>query len=57
MEYLRGGRILRVNLTEGKVATEPVSSYTGRFIGGQGINAKILFDGLNPGVKPFDAEK
>lgn len=56
MGYLYGGRILRVNLTDGKTTTEPVESYTDRFIGGKGINAKILFDGVNPSTGPFDAE-
>ncbi|MFC1916832.1 aldehyde ferredoxin oxidoreductase family protein [Chloroflexota bacterium] len=56
MGYLRGGRILRVNLTEGKVTTEPVGSYTDRFIGGKGINNKILFDSANSGTEPFDDE-
>lgn len=56
MGYLRGGRILRINLTERKAATEQVDSYTDRFIGGKAINNKILFDSLNPSVGPFDPE-
>ncbi|MHB1128115.1 MAG: aldehyde ferredoxin oxidoreductase family protein [Bacillota bacterium] len=56
MGYLRGGSILRVNLSERKVTTEPVESYTDRFIGGKAINNKILFDSLSPSVGPFDAE-
>jgi len=56
MGYLYGGQILRVNLTEGKVTTEPVATYTDRFIGGKGINAKILFDEVSSSTKPFDAE-
>lgn len=55
MGYLRGGRILRVNLTEGKANTEPVEFYTERFIGGKGIDIKILFDRVNPSTGPFDA--
>ena len=56
MEYLRAGQILRVNLTERKVSHEPVAPYVDRFIGGKGINLKILFDGIKLGTKPFDAE-
>ena len=56
MGYLRGGRILRVNLTKRKATTEPVDSYVERFIGGKGINSKILFDGVKPGTKPFDPD-
>jgi len=56
MEYLYGGKILRVDLTEGKTAAESVYSYTDRFIGGKGINAKILFDEVDTDTKPYDAE-
>jgi aldehyde:ferredoxin oxidoreductase len=56
MGQLYGGRILRVNLTEGTATTEPVASYADRFIGGKGINAKILFDEVSPDIRPFDAE-
>jgi len=56
MKYLRGGRILRVNLTDGTISTEPVESYAARFTGGKGINAKLLFDGVEPSTAPFDAE-
>jgi aldehyde:ferredoxin oxidoreductase len=54
MEYLRGGRILRVNLTDGKIRCDPVRPYVDRFVGGKGINLKILFDNLERGIKPFD---
>ena len=55
MGHLYGGRILRVNLTEGTATTEPVAPYADRFIGGKGINAKILFDEVDPATGPFDA--
>ena len=55
MKHLHAGRILRVNLTDRKVSSEPVDSYE-RFIGGKGINMKILFDGLGAVTKPFEAE-
>jgi aldehyde:ferredoxin oxidoreductase len=56
MSYLYGGRILRVNLSDGKITTEPTASYAERFIGGKGINAKILFDEVELHTQPFDAE-
>ena len=55
MGYLRGGSILRVNLTEGETTTEPVESYAEKFIGGKGINMKLFFDLINPATAPFDA--
>jgi len=56
MEYLRAGQILRVNLTDRKVTREPVAPYVDRFIGGKGINLKLLFDGVEQATRPFDAE-
>lgn len=56
MSYLRGGRILRVNLTDNTATTESVASFTDRFIGGKGINVKLLFDGVDPSSEgPFEA--
>jgi len=55
MEYLHAGRILRVNLTEERVSFGPAAPYE-RFIGGKGINLKILFDGVEASTKPLDAE-
>jgi len=54
MQYLRAGRILKVNLTEGRITTEPVDAHADRFVGGKGINAKLLFDSLTPAAGPFD---
>ena len=45
MDYLHAGRILKVNLTDRTHETEPVSSYD-LFVGGKGINVKLLFDGV-----------
>ena len=50
------GRILRVNLTTGKTASEPTSKYSRGFVGGRGINARILFDEVHPDVGCFDPE-
>ena len=48
------GSILRVDLTNQEYTWEPVSSYIDHFVGGRGINVKLLFDGVEPDVKPFD---
>ncbi|MDO8671539.1 MAG: aldehyde ferredoxin oxidoreductase N-terminal domain-containing protein [Dehalococcoidia bacterium] len=56
MANLYAGRILRVNLTDGRVSTESTAPYAERFIGGKGINAKLLFDGVEPETRPFDPD-
>ena len=53
--YLRGGSILRIDLTEGRIDAEPVASRTDLFIGGKGINTRMLLAGVSPGTDPFDA--
>jgi len=50
------GKILRVDLTNQELTTEPTIRYAERFIGGRGINAWILFNELDPETKPFDSE-
>jgi aldehyde:ferredoxin oxidoreductase len=48
------GKILRVNLTTGKLTTEPLAEDVARkYIGGRGLSAKILFDELKPGIDPL----
>ena len=56
MTYLYSGAILRVDLTNRKITKEPTSSYASEFLGGRGINIKILYDGVPPEVKPLDPE-
>lgn len=51
-----GGEILRVNLSTGKISTEPTARYAKRFVGGRGINAWILFNELGPSVGCYDPE-
>ena len=55
-DYLRAGWILRVNLTEGTATREEVGTHADKFVGGKGINAKILFDGVEPSIKALDPE-
>ena len=48
------GSILRVNLSTGKVATEPLpEDLVKNFIGGRGIAAKLLYDEMEPGTDPL----
>jgi aldehyde:ferredoxin oxidoreductase len=54
--YGYAGRILRVDLTKGEITTESTMKYADRFVGGRGINAWILFNELDPKVKPLDPE-
>jgi aldehyde:ferredoxin oxidoreductase len=54
MGYLYGGTILIIDLTNEKISRKPTSLYADKFLGGRGINAKIIYDELKPGVKPLD---
>jgi len=54
MPYMYGGTILLVNLSESKVSREPTSSYSGEYLGGRGINSKLLYDGVPPEIEAFD---
>lgn len=47
-------KILRVDLSSGKIATEPTMKYVKRFLGGRGINQWILYKEVKPGISPFD---
>ena len=50
------GKILRIDLSVGKSWTEETKPYTRLFIGGKGINVKIMYDEVGPQVGPFDPE-
>ena len=50
------GKILRVDLSLGKVSTMPTAAYVPKFVGGLGIAAKIAWDELGPGVDAFAPE-
>jgi aldehyde:ferredoxin oxidoreductase len=54
--YGYAGSILRVNLTNGKIWTEPTEKYANRWIGGRAINTWILLNELNPEVKWNDPQ-
>jgi len=49
------GKVLRVNLSKGTSAVEPLNfEEARRFIGGRGLAAKMLFDEVPPEVSPLD---
>jgi aldehyde:ferredoxin oxidoreductase len=51
------GKILRINLTNGKITEEPLEESVARkFLGGRGLGAYILFNELKPGIDPFGPE-
>ena len=52
--YSFAGKILRVNLSNGEIRTEPTSKYGHDWLGGPGIAVKILYDELGSWVTPFD---
>jgi aldehyde:ferredoxin oxidoreductase len=51
------GRVLRVNLSSGKIARETVpESIAADFIGGRGYGIRYLYDELTPGTDPLGEE-
>jgi aldehyde:ferredoxin oxidoreductase len=51
------GKVLRVNLSNEKISTEPINrEWTKRFIGGKGLGARYLFEELKPGVDPLSPD-
>jgi aldehyde:ferredoxin oxidoreductase len=49
------GKILRVDLSTGKISSEDTAKYKD-FLGGTGLGYKILWDEVKPGTKAFDPE-
>ena len=54
--YGWAGKILRVDLSTGRINEIPTSKYVPRFVGGWGIAAKIAWDELPPEIGAFDPE-
>ena len=50
------GKVLRVNLTEGEIWTEPSVEYGRKYIGGRGIAARLAWEEIPAGIGPFDPE-
>jgi len=55
--FAYAGKILRVDLTTGKVKTERLSEKTAKsYIGGIGLGIRLLMDNSKPGTDPFDPD-
>ena len=53
--FAYAGKILRVNLTTGKISTGPLSEKMAKeYIGGIGLGIRLLMDNSKPGTDPFD---
>ncbi len=50
------GKVLRVDLSSGKISSIDTSRYLPQYIGGLGLAAKIAWDELKPGTGPFDPD-
>jgi len=51
------GRILRVNLTSGRMTDEALNEdVLRRYVGGLGLAVKIMYDEVSPSVRPLDPE-
>lgn len=50
------GKILRVDLTSGKITEQRTETYTPKFIGGRAMGVKIYWDEVSPEVGAFDPE-
>ncbi len=50
------GKILRVDLSAGKVSESSTFDYVPKFLGGRGLGAKILWDEVPPEVGAFDPD-
>lgn len=57
MLYGYAGQILRVNLSTGRTATEPLPESMAReYLGGRGFAARVLYDEVPRGAEPLSAE-
>ncbi|MFO7996999.1 MAG: aldehyde ferredoxin oxidoreductase family protein [Dehalococcoidia bacterium] len=48
------GRILRIDLSKMASSEEDVMPYARSFVGGRGINVKMMYDEVDPKILPFD---
>ncbi len=49
-----GGKILHIDLTSGEVRTEPTESYALKFLGGRGIDVRLLHREVKPWMTALD---
>jgi aldehyde:ferredoxin oxidoreductase len=55
--FAYAGKILRVDLSSGKVSTKPLSEKLAKeYVGGIGLGIKLLMDNSKPGTDPFDPD-
>ena len=54
MGYMRGGTILRIDLSSGSVVREPTAEYERLWIGARGLNSRILYTETGPEIDPLD---
>lgn len=54
--YGYAGKILKVDLSSGKVSHVPTSNYSDLFLGGRGIAARIYWEEVPPNAKAVDPE-
>jgi len=50
------GKVLRVDLSTGRIWTEDTIERYKEFLGGTGIGYKVMWDEVPPGTKPYDPE-
>jgi aldehyde:ferredoxin oxidoreductase len=57
MLFAYAGKILRVDLTSGKISTEPLSEDMAKsYVGGIGLGIRLLMDNSKPGNDPFSPD-
>jgi aldehyde:ferredoxin oxidoreductase len=54
--YGYAGKVLVVNLSDGKVTRLPTAGYADRFLGGKGLAAKLYWDMVPAQTRAFDPE-
>jgi aldehyde:ferredoxin oxidoreductase len=54
MGYMYGGTILRIDLSSGNIDREATASHTKLWLGGRGLNSRILYTETDPTVNPLD---
>ncbi len=47
------GKIIKIDLSDGKVSEQPTSEYADRFIGGKGLAARLYLEAVPPGAGPW----
>ncbi len=55
-EFGYAGRLLRADLSSGKMSTIPTADYAERFLGGRGIAAKVYWDEVSPEIRALDPD-